>query len=67
MSQKEKPPASTESEENESEIEESVIRVIVSEQDTRAFKRLDHFLSKKIPPIQQNFFKKSFLNEQYYS
>ena len=52
MNQKEKLPASTESEENESEIEESVIRITVSEQDTKSFKRLDHFPFKKNPPVQ---------------
>ena len=57
MNQKEKPKTSAEiaEVENESEIEESQIRITVSEQDTKIFKRLDHFLSKKFPSTVELF------------
>ena len=61
MNQKENPSNSHELEDNESEIEEGQIRITVSDQDTKAFKRLDHFLSKKIPQFSRTFLKSLFL------
>jgi len=63
MNQKEKPKTSAEiaEVENESEVEESQIRITVSEHDAKDFKRLDHFLSKKIPQYSRTFLKSLFL------
>ena len=47
--------------ENEPEIEEGKININVTEQDTLSFKRLDHFLSKKVPQYSRTFLKSLFL------
>lgn len=54
-------------ENNVSDIDESVIRLKVTENDCKDFKRLDHFLAAKLPHFSRSFLKNLFDDDQIHS